>query len=136
MGQRCKIGVGWLVVAMTVTSLGCNGDDRDRLARMGRTIAAKTEELTSGANDQLAGGWDAVRADLDKMALDARVSARLRWDKALAGAAIQVHSEGGTVELTGQVADAAQRSRAVDLAESTMGAEKVVDKLDVPAPTP
>jgi osmotically-inducible protein OsmY len=132
MGQPYRIRARWLLCGLVFVAMGCDGEDRDRLARVGRTIAAKTNELTSGANDKLAGGLEAVRADLDQMALDAQVSARLRWDKALAGTAIHVKSDGGAIELSGQVADEGQRRRAVELAESTVGAEKVVDKLEVP----
>ena len=68
--------------------------------------------------------------------LDARVSARLRWDKALAGSKIQVQAKDGVVELKGPVIDLAQRRRAVELAESTAGADKVTDLLEVPSREP
>jgi osmotically-inducible protein OsmY len=136
MGQRYGIRPRWLLYGLLLVALGCEAEDRDRLARVGHTIAAKTNELTDGANDKLVGGLEAVRADLDQMALDARVSARLRWDKGLAGAAVHVQSDGGTVTLSGQVADDAQRRHAVELAESTVGAEKVVDAMEVRPTTP
>jgi osmotically-inducible protein OsmY len=60
------------------------------------------------------------------------VLTRLRWDKGLAGTAVQVDTPGtGVVRLQGIVADDQQRRRAVDLAESTQGVEKVVDELTV-----
>jgi osmotically-inducible protein OsmY len=60
------------------------------------------------------------------------VLTRLRWDKGLAGTAVQVDTPGtGVVRLQGTVADDQQRRRAVDLAESTQGVEKVVDELTV-----
>jgi osmotically-inducible protein OsmY len=111
--------------------LGCDNQDTERLAKVGRTLAAKTEALSGGANGTLSTGWQAVRADLDEMALDARISARLRWDKNLANTQIRIHTHGGEVELLGTVADQSQRQRAVDLAGSTTGADKVTDKLEV-----
>jgi osmotically-inducible protein OsmY len=131
MGQISKGRRVWLPAALIGLCFGCTNQDADRLARVGRTVAAKAEELTGGANGKLAAGWQAVRADLDEMALDSRISARLRWDKSLANAQIRIHTQGGEVELLGTVNDPAQRQRAVELAESTIGTEKVVDKLEV-----
>ncbi len=72
----------------------------------------------------------------DETSLDARVSIRLRWDKNLADMPIQVSSKGAVVELKGAVRDLDQRRRAVEIAESTAGVEKVVDALETPAPVP
>jgi osmotically-inducible protein OsmY len=60
------------------------------------------------------------------------VSARLSWDKSLAGVPVQVRANGGRVELHGTVPDLTQRRRAVELAESTAGVTEVVDALQVP----
>lgn len=130
MSAAGKRRYGWLLLGVVV-ACGCSNEDRDRLARVGRVAADKVEHLTSGANGKLASGWQAFRADLDEMALDARVSARLRWDKTLTDVPIQVHAAGGIVELQGTVNDLAQRRRAVELAESTVGADKVKDLMEV-----
>ncbi|MGH9676255.1 MAG: BON domain-containing protein, partial [Candidatus Acidiferrum sp.] len=59
-----------------------------------------------------------------------RVLWRIRWDKQLAGEAIQVDSpSGGVINLKGVVNDINHHRRAVELAESTDGVERVVDKL-------
>jgi osmotically-inducible protein OsmY len=126
----------FLVAGLTFATCGCEGQDTDRLGRAARRIAAKFDSLTSGADDKLSAGWQAFRVDLNEMSLDARVSARLRWDKALAGAKIQVQAKDGVIELKGPVADMAQRRRAVELAESTAGAEKVTDLLEIPTREP
>jgi osmotically-inducible protein OsmY len=110
---------------------GCNHEDADRLARVSRKAAAKVEGLTGSAPRRLADGWQAMRAGWDEIALDARVSARLRWDKGLAGARIEVRASGGTVELEGSVLSANQRARAVELAEATSGVDRVTDKLEI-----
>ena len=60
-----------------------------------------------------------------------RVSARLRWDKSLVDAKIEVSEAGTTVELKGTVGEPAQKQRALELAESTAGVEKVTDSLEV-----
>ena len=72
-----------------------------------------------------------MRATFDELGLDTRVSARIRWDKSLAGAQVQVSAKGTTVELKGTVRDMKQRRRAVELAESTTGVETVTDSIQV-----
>src|SRR5262249_26316806 len=112
---------------------GCSNEDADHLVRVGKVTAAKVEALTGG-NDKLLGGWQAVRGDLNEVGLDARVALRLRWDKSLADVRIDVQVKDGQVELKGTVHDLTQRRRAVDLAESTAGAEKVNDLLEIKTP--
>jgi osmotically-inducible protein OsmY len=125
-----------LLAASILLACGCENQDTDRLGRAARRVASKFDSLTSGADDKLSAGLQAFRADLGEMSLDARVSARLRWDKALAGAKIQVEAKNGVVELKGSVGDLEQRRRAVELAESTSGAEKVTDSLQIPTREP
>jgi osmotically-inducible protein OsmY len=124
---------GWLLAWALLTGSGCSNEDADHLVRVGKVTAAKVEALTGG-NDKLLGGWQAVRSDLNEVGLDARVGIRLRWDKSLADVRIEVHAKDGQVELKGVVNDLAQRRRAVDLAESTAGAEKVNDLLEIKTP--
>jgi hypothetical protein len=124
---------GWLLVVPILAGLGCSNEDTEHLVRVGKVTAAKVEALTGG-NDKLLGGWQAVRGDLNEVGLDARVAVRLRWDKSLADVRIEVHAKDGQVELKGVVNDLAQRRRAVDLAESTAGAEKVNDLLEIKTP--
>ena len=64
------------------------------------------------------------------------MSQRLAWDKNLADARIQVRADGGAVELKGAVREAGQSKRAVELAESTAGVDKVTDSLEVAPPDP
>lgn len=106
---------------------GCSSNDADHLARIGRKTVNKTASLAGGE-----GGWQMFRAGLDEATLDARVSARLRWDKVLADTSIEVRTNGPVVELRGRVRDLAQRRKAVELAESTAGVERVVDALEQP----
>lgn len=116
-----------------LATCGCSNEDAEHLMRVGKVTAAKVEALTGG-NDKLLGGWQAVRGDLNEVGLDARVALRLRWDKSLADVRIEVQAKDGQVELKGTVNDLTQRRRAVDLAESTAGAEKVTDLLEIKTP--
>lgn len=134
---------------------GCGGQDADRLARIGRKTMTRCDELTGGLRTRAAVGLDAVRANwfvpgpapqsvppsstppaaVAATPIDARVLWRIRWDKALAGADIQVHTPmGGVVYLRGTVNDLTNRRRAVELAETTDGVERVVDELGLQQP--
>jgi osmotically-inducible protein OsmY len=124
-----------MLVALSMTGLfllaGCDSQDTDRLVRVGRVTMDKVQSM-AGDHSKLFTGLQAVRGDLQDLGLDARVAARLRWDRALADAQIEVHARDGKVELKGKVNSLEQRRRAVELAESTVGADKVVDSLEAP----
>jgi hyperosmotically inducible periplasmic protein len=70
------------------------------------------------------------------MGVQARVYARLHWDKALNDAAISVEvQKGGLITLRGTVADRSAKTKAAELTRDTVGVERVVDDLKiVPAP--
>jgi osmotically-inducible protein OsmY len=135
MGKLYPCRLAALLAVLMVGGLGCSNQDADRLARAARCVGEKMETLTGGADGQLA-GWQVVKANVNELTLDTRVSARLRWEKSLAGSNIQVTARDGVVELKGTVRDLSQRRRAVELAESTVGTEKVNDQLEVPTAAP
>ena len=118
----------WLLLGLAALTAGCSRQDSERLARIGKHIAARAEALTADCRAGLGSSWHGVGEGVGP---GARVWARLRWDKALAGLPIQVHAAGDTIELKGTVRDLAQRRRAVELAESTSGVEKVNDQLQI-----
>src|SRR5262249_21605939 len=117
----------WLCLAFA--SAGCSGEDADRLARVYHRPAARFEDESAGTREKLSRGWHSLQGDpLAAASLRDRVAARLRLDRALAEAAIEVDADGDVITLRGEVG-AAQRRRAVDLAETTIGVEKVVNEL-------
>jgi osmotically-inducible protein OsmY len=122
--------------ALLLGLCGCNHDDADRLARVSRKAAAKVGGLSGAAPNRLADSWQVVRAGWDDVAVDARVSARLRWDKGLSGAHIEVRANGGVVELQGTVVDANQRGHAVEVATGTVGVDRVTDSLELAGEQP
>jgi hypothetical protein len=109
---------------------GCNSEDTDRLARIGRKLAARVHDLTAGSDGKLNRGWQAVRSGWDDYPIDIRVSMRLRWDKELAECKIDVLRQGSKVELTGSVPSPAAHQRALEIAESTAGVESVADWIE------
>jgi len=117
------------LVVFVVFVLGCNRSDQDHLARAAGKAREKINSASGESGRGLTTGWQS-------MALDARVSARLRWDKTLSNEQIQVQATGGVIELKGTVRDLGQRRRAVELAESTLGTEQVLDLLEVPTQEP
>ncbi|HZV07892.1 MAG TPA: BON domain-containing protein [Gemmataceae bacterium] len=122
-----------LILSLALTSCGCS-EDADRLAGVFQKTFAKFDGLTEGLRDKLHNGWGAVRGSVSETSLDSRVFLRLRWDRDMAGADVQVHLAGpGAIELTGIVADLTQRRRAVELAHTTAGVESVLDRLQVEA---
>jgi osmotically-inducible protein OsmY len=104
------------------------------MARVGRKLINRAEALTTDQDGGLHKGWEVVRNGWQETTLAGRVAARLRWDKKLADAQIQVSATGNLVELKGIVRDLEQKRRALDLAESTTGAEKATDALEIVAP--
>ncbi len=118
---------GWLLLGLSALAAGCSRQDTERLARVGKRVADRFEALTADCRAGFGGSWNGGAPGLS-----GRVAARLRWDKGLAGLSLQVHATGGgAVQLKGTVHDLTQRQRAVELAESTAGVEKVTDQLQV-----
>jgi osmotically-inducible protein OsmY len=120
----------WAWLGAALLSCGC-GKDADRLSRMCSLTAAKIEAMTGGFRAKLTNGLQAARGETG---LDSRVATRLRWDKAMDGADVRVSITDGVVQLEGTVVSAEQQRRAVDLATTTTGVEKVESKLKVGAP--
>ena len=73
-------------------------------------------------------GFEAVRGETG---IDSRVATRLRWDKAMDGAEVRVHVADGVLQLEGNVVNAEQINRALELATATTGVDKVESKLTV-----
>jgi osmotically-inducible protein OsmY len=109
---------------LLLLAAGCSRQDTECLARIGRKLADKAHAAADvvGKADV---GWK--RADLT---VTERVSQRLRTEKLLEGITIDVRGD-TEVELRGAVQTAQQRQRALDLAESTTGVEKVTDSLQI-----
>jgi osmotically-inducible protein OsmY len=125
-----------LLLAGLMMMCGC-GDDVDRLGRVFHKTAAKFEGSTESMRAKLQNGEHAMRGIVGETSLDSRVTLRMRWDADLTDADVQARLvEPGVVELTGTVADLTQQRRAVELAQSTVGVEKVLDRLNLAADKP
>lgn len=105
---------------------GCNRNDGERLALIGRMLTQKVEALVPDRNP-LQGPFG--RHGPTAESLEDRVRVRIKDDRYLSTVPIEVMVEGTGVRLRGRVEDEALRRRAVELAESTVGVEKVIDEM-------
>ncbi len=114
-----------LLVALGLLTAGCAKEDQDRLQAVGRRIGEKMKTFQGQSRDKVTLCWPANGILGESAPISARVQARLRWEKELTGANIEVSAEGDTVVLTGTVLTLDQGRRARDLAQTTLGVEKV-----------
>jgi osmotically-inducible protein OsmY len=129
-----RLGAWQFCAALLICAAGCNQEDAERMVRVGHKLSSRAESLTADQAGGLNKGWQTVRNGWQETTLAGRVTARLSWDKKLADAQIQASATGNVVELKGTVRDPDQRRRAVGLAESTTGVEKVTDALELAPP--
>jgi BON domain-containing protein len=130
MGKRQRRAMGWLLCGAALCCCGCKEQDVDRLSKLGGKLGQKAGTLLAGGNGPLTRSLSGVRLHWGAVAVDARVAARLSWDKNLEGLPIQVVADGTEVKLRGKVPDPAKRRRALDLATNTIGVEKVTDEME------
>lgn len=125
-----KFLIGTLFVA-TVGGAFAGGklSDLDKLTRVGHTVADKLKDAMP-ETARVAGPIVAIKTG-EWMSVDERVRVRLRTEKSLEGANILVIADGNTVRLRGEVAGAHQTVRAIELAQSTTGVDKVVSEIGV-----
>ena len=118
-----------IVLALFVLFVGSQykPSDGETLAAISRLAAAKMRNALP-PTERIAGPVNALRGELPEP-LDGRVRARLTTEKSLEGIDFTVIAEGDEVKLRGIVPNAASRHRAVELAQSTSGVNKVVDEL-------
>jgi BON domain len=125
----------WLAVScgLLVGTTGCTRDDTTKLERIGRLLARKAETAAAGGGSSPGWGLPVMPAALESAGLEGRVRQRIQSDKLIGRLNIEVRAAGAQVELRGRVGDLTQRRRAVEMAESTVGVESVVDRLEEPA---
>lgn len=123
-----------LTVALTLLMAGCDQNDRSRLTRIAQKVSERSEVLVGIKDGAILKGWEAWPGKVDGESLEVRVDKRLRWDKSLEGLTIHVVAADGTIELKGKVKEDAQKQRATELAQATLGVVQVKDLLEVDKP--
>ena len=105
------------------------GEAVDKAGDAVATAGRKAGDAASKAGDKIG---DAAGATVDATA-DAAVTAKVKTkflaDSSIAGLKIDVDTKDNVVTLSGTVASAAEKRRAVEVARATDGVKKVVDKL-------
>ena len=103
---------------------GCDSQDGDRLARVGRVVTNKVQALAPSRTPFA----DSIALNQNP---EDHVRSRIRSDRYLLAQSIDVSADGGTVHLKGSVDQEVLKRRAVEIAESTVGVDKVIDELNV-----
>jgi osmotically-inducible protein OsmY len=94
-------------------------------------VGRKIKRGLSKAEDSVREAYHKTRDSVHSMGVAARVYGRLHWDKALHSSTLNVKVDQGVATLTGSVPSA--KAKALTLAAETVGVNKVVDELTVPA---
>ncbi len=133
-GHAVKRALVIVVWAGMVAAWGFGGkrSDVEVLARVGTAVARQTKAALPDAS-RVAGPFVAFRPG-DALPVEERVRVRIRTDKDTGGADVTVlpGAVPGEVRLRGIVPTPASRARAVELAEGTVGVDRVVDEIAVP----
>jgi BON domain len=117
----------WHYLALAFLSGGgCNRQDVDGLERVGRKVLDRAQAAVSPLREKFD---HTLRGIGGGAGLRERVQQRLQWDKSLAETRIEVSVIDTAVELQGKIKSDEQRRRAVELAETTLGVERVIDRL-------
>lgn len=122
-----------ILVALFLLLVGSRfkATDGDRLRAVSRVATAKIQNALPPAINVVA-PVDALRKEFPTRPDDA-VRARLAADKRFVGVEFKVTAEGNVITLRGVVPDTRVKRLAVGVAENTVGVEKVIDELAVPA---
>lgn len=115
-----------LLAAFATLACGCNRNDAERLGRIGTKVSAHAKANSSAIGAKVDLSWPRP-----ELTLHEKIHDRLRFDKALGDVTIEVHVKEKEIELKGIVKDAAQKQRAMELAESVAGVEKVADAMTI-----
>lgn len=103
---------------------------------IGEQLGERFDRGISRLGEEVREGWASLRESINNMGVQARVYSRLRWDKDLAGAKLEVDDvedddTGGAVVVRGEVDDDAAKEKAIKLAKDTVGVKRVVDAIKV-----
>jgi hyperosmotically inducible periplasmic protein len=100
---------------------GSNGDDIDDQAK----------DKTADAGSKASGAADRAGNAVTDAAITAAVKTKLLGDSKTPGMKIDVDTQHGVVTLSGEVANASERTNAVKVARGTDGVKRVVNKLTI-----
>jgi hyperosmotically inducible periplasmic protein len=114
-----------VALILLVGACGCNRQDAEKLTRVGWKVTEKVQALVPNRTP-----WGSAWGVMPDLGVDGRVRARLQADKHLASFNVEVMAVDRGVRLRGRIGDEAMKQRAIEMAQSTLGVEKVVDELE------
>lgn len=121
----------WICVPLVMGSLttlaGCNRQDTECLSRIGRKVAVHVKNSVG----DVGGKVDFPRTGKRDLTLQEKVQDRLRYENTLTDVAFEVTVKDKEVDIKGTVNQAVQRQRAIELAETLAGVEKVTNSIQV-----
>jgi osmotically-inducible protein OsmY len=144
MVRRVRI---WVIPLVGMTVLAAGLATRAQEQQPPQTTTGKIKAKVGSAVDSLKKGAtsaeEAIRQQFSKaknavvnMGVEGRVYSRLHWDKALATSKIELSApRPGVIALSGTVADAKAKAKALELTMDTVGVTEVVDHLTVQSTT-
>jgi len=126
--KRSSVRRALLALSCVVAMSGCNRQDTDALSRIGRKMSAQARSGADELSAKLDMPWKGANRDPN---LQEKIQQRLRWENTLTDVTFEVQVKDKEVELKGTVKNALQRQRAIELAETVAGVEKVNDGIHV-----
>jgi hypothetical protein len=143
--KRISQGLSGSLLGIALLAVPCVAQEpkdapKETEPKSGGTFDSAVQSIKRGAQaaeDALKEQYAKARTAVHNMGVSARVYGRLHWDKALNGSKVDIEvTEGGHTTLTGVVADAKAKAKAVELTRDTVGVTQVVDQLTItPPPT-
>lgn len=94
-------------------------------------VKQKAAALATRASVKASAAATRVGVTMSESALTAKITSKMALDDHVNARAVDVDTSGSVVTLSGVVASAAARERAVSLARDTEGVTRVVDRLQV-----
>jgi len=95
-------------------------------------IGEKIDRGLTQIGTELSQAWAEARKSIEKMGVQGRVYGRLHWDKDLEGSKLEISvRDNQIIVLAGNVATAATKQKAEQLASDTIGVNSVVNELSV-----
>jgi hyperosmotically inducible protein len=140
----CRKNCGRSLLLTAVAVLACfaitRGQDpqppkstvKDKIDSAVDSIKKGAENAADAVKEQYHRAHESVHG----LSAHGRIYARFHWDKHLQEAKIEISVKGSVATLTGTVPTDKAKAKAIELAEDTVGIDKVIEHLTVIAPSP
>jgi osmotically-inducible protein OsmY len=122
-----------VAVLFSVFLAGCSDNDAEKLRRVGDKTFDRVSLLAQQVGEELGQTLLEQKKSTaaEPISVVERVTQRLRWDRDLAALEIDVAQQDDGILLSGKVKSDAQKKQAAELAEHTLGVQKVQNNLQV-----